>query len=306
MLSSFFSKSKPINYIVVALYMIVLFCIAHYKQGFDPNGIHIALAIGSIVIYILPTWMLSTELQRNDLTQKGTFTILLYAAITGLLPDALVNLEILLSNVFIQFAAQNLIYLKNERHVKLRILNASICVGFASLAYFYSIGFIGLVFFGILYFDPKNYKNWIIPLIGLIAVYILANCFTLLVDDTFFGLSQRLEPTLFTFSAHFIRDHLFSITILSIFVLFFFTIFLIKFGKKTASTKPIFKVVIAYFVFALLVAIITPNKNTKELFFMATPLAIIGTTYLEMSYNRFAKEINIWALLLLPFALLFL
>ncbi|WP_152537478.1 DUF6427 family protein [Aquimarina pacifica] len=305
MLSSFFSKSKPINYIVVALYMAILFCIAFYKKGFTLENSHILITIGSMLLYILPMRMLSAEVQRNDLTQKGTFTILLYAVITGMLPYSLINFDILLSSIFVQLAAQNIVYLKNEKHVNLKILNASICIGLASLVCFWSIGFMGLVFFGILYFDPKNYKNWIIPVIGLTSVYVLANCFTLLFYDTFFSFSGYIEPVSFSFDAYLIKDRLFSVVVCAILIVFFFSVYLVKFGKKTASTKPVLNVIIAYFIFAIAVGLIAPEKNTSELFFISTPLAIIGTTYLEMQYNQFAKEINIWIFILIPFTLVF-
>jgi len=99
---------------------------------------------------------------------------------------------------------------------------------------------------------------------------------------------------------------LLSFGILLICVLFFATIYLIKISRKAANIKLLLRLIVVYLVLAIGIVIISPQKNTSELFFVAGPLSIIGTTYLEIEYQKFAKEINIWVFLLLPFtALLF-
>ncbi len=304
MLSSFFNKSKPINYIAVALYMAILFSTAYYRKGFALESYSIFLFLGGILLYILPMLLLHFIAQRNDLTYKGTHTILLYAFLTGILPNALTNISVLLSSAFVLLGVRNILHLRNGKHVKAKIFNASMFIGIASLACFWSIGFIAVIFLAILYFEPKNYRNWIIPIIGLVTIYVFANCFTLLFYDSFFAFSDYVDPISFSFQNYFIKDQLFSTGILSICILFFLSLYLVKFRRKTANTKPVLRLVIAYLIIGIGVALISPDKNTSELFFIAPPLAIIGTTYLEMDYHQFAKEINILVFLLIPFTVL--
>lgn len=303
-LSSFFSKSKPINYIAVAVYMGALFSIAHYKKGFEIESTYISKVIASLFLYILPMLALNFVAQKNDLTNKGTFTIVLYAFLTAILPNSLTNFPVLFSNIFVLLALQSILHLRNEKQIKAKIFNASIYIGLASLAYFWSIGFVALIFLGILYFEPNNYRNWIIPFIGIIMIYVFANCFTLFFYDSFFTLTTYVDSISFSFLEYFTKELLFSVGVLSICIVFFFSIYLIKFRRKTANTKPILRVVIAYLIVAIAIAVIAPEKDTSELFFLATPLALIGTTYLEMNYNQLTKEVNIWIFLLIPFIVL--
>ncbi len=300
MLSSFFSKSKPINYIVVALYMLTLFVIAHYKRGFVAESGYIIKFVAGALLYVLPMLMLHFIVQRNDLTHKGTHTILLYAFLTAIVPYALTNTTILLANVFVLLALRNVLYLRNEKQMKSKIFNATIYIGLSSLVYFWSIGFIILVFIGILYFEPKNYRNWIIPVIGLGMVYLFANCFTLLFYDSFYTFTEYVAPVSVSYQGYLIKDQLFSVGILGLCMLFFSSIYLIKLNRKAANIKPVLRLVFAYLIVAVGVAAIAPQKNTSELFFVAIPLAIIGTPYLEMSSYQFAKEINIWVFILIP------
>ncbi|WP_241507219.1 DUF6427 family protein [Aquimarina sediminis] len=282
----------------------ILFGIAHFKKGFVLESGYILLVMLSIFLYVLPMLALNFVALKNNLTNKGTFTILLYAFLTSVLPNSLISFPVLLSNVFVLFALHNILHMRNEKHIKAKILNAAICIGLASLAYFWSIGFILLVFLGILYFDAKNYRNWFIPFIGIGTVYVFANCFTLFFYDSFFRFTAYVDPISFSFQGYLIKEQFFSVGILSICTVFFFSVYLVKFGRKTANTKPILRIVIAYLIVAIGIAIIAPGKNTSELFFMATPLALIGTTYFEMSHHRLAKEINVWVFILIPFIIL--
>ncbi len=284
--------------------MLLLLGIAHYKKGVVLQSESIFLILAGIILYILPMLLLNFLVQKNDLTYKGTYTILLYAFLTGILLNSLTDINILLASGLVVLGLRNILRLRDEKHMKAKIFNASLCIGIASLAYFWSIGFIFLVFFGVFYFEPKNYRNWIIPLIGIVTVYTFANCFTLLFYDSFFTVTDYVDPVSFSFQNYLVKDQLFSIGILSICIVFFLSIYLIKYSRKTANLKPILRLMIVYLILAVGIGIVAPEKNTSELFFIATPLAIIGTTYLETNYNVLAKEINIWVFVLIPFTML--
>jgi len=198
-------------------------------------------------------------------------------------------------------AVRSILNLRNAKRIKSNILDASICIGIASVAYFWSIGFMVIVFLGILYFEPKNYRNWVIPIIGLFIVYILSNCFTLLFYDSFYVITTYIKPISLAFENYSNKEDFFSIGVLIICILFFLSLYIIKYNKRPTKLKPILKLIIIQLVIAIGITIIAPEKNTAEMIFIASPLAIIGTTYLEIDQEKFIKEINLWVFLLLPF-----
>ncbi|MBW1293922.1 hypothetical protein GBO31_00275 [Aquimarina litoralis] len=281
--------------------MLLLYIIAYYKNGFGLNYNSILISLTGFVAYILAMLVLNLITQKNDLTQKSTNTILLFAFLTAILPDSLTNIYILLANLLVILGARSVLSLRNGKHIKSKILDASLFVSIASLAYFWSIGFMIFVFLGILFFEPKNYRNWIIPIISVITVYILANCFTLLFYDKVFTISDYVDPISFSFNNYTDQSSVFSIGILIICTLFFFTIYFLKFNRKSTKLKPILRLIISQWLIALVIIIIAPSKSTAEMIFIGAPLAIIGTAYLEMDQGKFVKEINLWVFLLLPF-----
>ncbi|WP_299609028.1 DUF6427 family protein [uncultured Aquimarina sp.] len=304
MLSSFFSKSKPINFIIVGLYMFLLYVTAYYKTNFSLDYISILMFFGGSVVYILAMLVLNLVTQKNDLTQKSTNTILLFAFLTALLPNSLINPYILLANLLVILGIRSTLSLRNGKHIKSKILDASLFISLASVAYFWSIGFMIFVFLGILFFEPKNYRNWLIPGISLIATYVLSNCFTLLVYDNVFTIFDYVDPISFSFSNYVNQQSVFSVGVITICALFFFTIYFLRFNRKSTKLKPILRLIISQWIIALAIIAIAPNKNTSEIVFVTAPLAIIGTTYLEMDQGKLVKEINIWIFLLLPFVIL--
>ena len=301
MLSSFFNKSKPINFIVIALYMFVLYTIAYFKRDPKLDYEMMIRFIGGFIISVFAMFVVNGITQKNDLTQKSTNTVLLYGFLTSIVSYALINSTILVANAFIILAMRSVLDLKEGKDIKSHILNASMYIGVASLAYFWSIVFVVIVYLGVLFFGSKNYRNWLIPIIGILIIYLLSNCFTLLFYDSFFRITDYIKPVSFSFDRYIDGSRIYSTGVLILCILFFFSLYIVKFSRKPAKSKPILKIIVAQLLVAIIVVFIVPDKNTTEMIFIASPLAIIGTTYLEMDHNIFVREINLWVFLILPF-----
>lgn len=278
--------------------------LAYYKNDFFIDGVTITKFIIGLLAYVISMLLLNYVTQKNDLTSKSTYTVLLFAFLTSLLPEALVHFNVVLANVFVFLAVMSVLSFRNGKDIKAKIFNASIYVGLASLAYFWSIGFMFLIFIGIYLFEPKNYRNWIIPIIGLCTIFMFSNCFTLIFYDSFFSIQDYVRPISFSFDSYIEKRELFSFGTLLICCIFFFFVYLIKYKRRSAKIKPVLNLIIAQLAIAIVVALVTTDKNTAELYFIAGPLAIIGTTYIEQEYGKLVNEINVWVFLLFPFVLL--
>jgi len=286
--------------------MLILYIIAYCKRDFHIEYAHIFIILGGFITYLASMFALNITVQKNDLTKKSTNAILLYAFLTAIIPNSLTNPTILFSNLFLILGIRSILNLKTGKQIKATILDASLCIGLASLTYFWSITYMMILFLGILYFEPKNYRNWIIPIVGVMTIYLFVNCFTLLFYDSFFEITSHIDTFSFSFENYFNKYRLFAIGIFAICTVFFTSVYVLKFKRKSKKTKPVLHLTIAQLLVALTIVLIAPEKDTSEMIFMASPLAIIGTTYLELSHNDLVKEINIWVFLLLPFmAILF-
>src|SRR5660397_274882 len=69
MLTSFFSKSKPINFIAVILFMAVFFIIANFQELFSSFSLLLfAEKIGVFLAFFLSVVVLDFIAKKNDLT----------------------------------------------------------------------------------------------------------------------------------------------------------------------------------------------------------------------------------------------
>ncbi len=304
MLTSFFSKSKPINIIALSSYMLILFIATYYKRGIQLEGKTILWYMLGLIIYTLLIFLFNLIIQNSDFAEKGTYTILLFTSFVAILPNSYIKSDLLISLLFILLAIKKIVYLKNQKHVKAKIFDASLYIGLASLVYFWSVGYYLIVFLSILYIELRDYRNWLIPVLGLTTIYLSANCFTLFYRDSFFSPNEYISTISFSFENYLSRNQLISTTIILIITLLFSLIYLIKHKLNLVHIRSTPNLVIGLLLTAFLIIIIVPNKNTSEFIFLTIPLSIMGTTYLEMNHSKLAKEINLWMFLLFPLIIL--
>ncbi len=301
-LTTFFSKSKPINFILVGVYLAFFFGIAHYKTGFSGEILSILLLIASLGAYLFTMLGVDFVIKRNELGKSTTYGIMLFAVLTTLLPVALVAPKIIIANCAIVLAIRRIISLRSQREVQKKILDASLWIMVASVCYFWSILFFVLLFLGIALYVGHNYRNWLIPFSGVLASYILGTCISLLLWDHYFSFASYMTDFSIFYVAYSSSSHWIAFGLLITFTVFFLIFYLITYKNRQAKTKPAIILVIASLLIAILIVFIAPQKNTGELFFMTVPVVIMGTSYLESGFKPVIKEGLLWILTILPFA----
>ena len=153
MLASFFKKSKPINFLIVGVFMAIYFIMANFfKNNEILSWQYIGKKIGYLITYLLVMVILNFIVKRNGISKKNTFTIFIFGIITMLLLPVLKADELFISALFVLLALRRVISLKSGLEIKKKIFDASLWVGVASLFYPLSIYFLILPFVGIFYF----------------------------------------------------------------------------------------------------------------------------------------------------------
>src|SRR5690606_25408576 len=76
--------------------------------------------------------------------------------------------------------------------------------------------------------------------------------------------------------------------------------------EKSKTLRPSFHLVVLSSVISLLIILISPNKNGSEFIFLFAPLSIIMANYLEVTKEKWFKEVLIWILVLIPAVFLIL
>ncbi len=304
MLTSFFSKSKPINFILVALYILVFFAIANFQQVFASSFLTVLGQIFSLVILILSVFILNFISGRNELTGRNAYKSILFAGFVCMFPEVLRDNGIIVANIFLLLALRRVLSLKTQRQTIQKIFDATLWVGIASLFYFWSILFLFLVYFGVLVHVGHRFKNFLVPLVSLLTLFSIATAVDLIYTNTFFIFSDWFQPGYFDFSAYGELPvlvpvaFLFALTLWSCF--FYFGII----QRASANAKTSLFLIFLAALTALAVAIFGPSKDSSELLFFFAPLAIIVTNYFQNLNDKWFKETLLLLVVLLPLLVL--
>lgn len=300
MLTSFFSKSKPINFTLVAVYMLIFYLLARfYRLDLTSFG-SILEEVSVLLLYLLSLAVLNFIAKRNELTQRNAYKAMLFGAFYCMLVQALQNNDVIVANFFILLALRRIISLRTQLHTIKKIFDASLWIFVASLVYFWSILFLLLVFLGILFHVKQNFKYWLVPFLAFLTVFCLATCADLLLNDSFYGFQEWYQPSFFDFSGYSEIEILLPVSLLLALLLWCLFFYINILQKASANIRASHTLVLWSLLISLAVALLGPTKNSSELLFFLAPLAVVCTNYIQALEDNWFKELLLITIILVP------
>ncbi|WP_299223623.1 DUF6427 family protein [uncultured Psychroserpens sp.] len=307
MISNFFGQSKPINFVVVSLLLLVIFSITKYVM-LDAKW-DVFLVVKQVVLFgvcLLSVFVFDFLVSKNSLTKKNSYKVILFVLFIAVLPEAILNSKILLSNLFILFALRRIISLRTKKDVKKKLFDAAFWITIASLLYFWSVLFFALIIAALILYIITDVKNWIIPLIGVATVTIIVASYMIIAGIDILYFFNNLIEISFDFTTLNIKRIIIGATILLSFGIWSLFYYVKNIKSKTKSLRPSFSLIVISAIIGIVIVIIAPTKNGSEFLFLFAPLAIIMTNYLEVISEKWFKEALLWVLLLTPVVTLLL
>jgi len=300
MLTSFFSKSKPVNGVAITVFLIIFFIIANFKEWFtDFNLLYFLEKLAVLLSLILSVFTLNFIAKKNELTQRSAYKILFFVVFSASFFTLLRNHQVIFANLLVLFAFRRIISLKTKKVMQKKIFDATFWICIASLFYFWSILFLIVVYAGILYYLPKP-KNWLIPPIAALAVAALTLSFHILSYDQFYTFSQWFERSNFDYSNYQNLEILIPLSIILALALWTLVQFLTVVNKASVSMKPSLNLVLLSLITAVVVAIFAPTKDGSELIFFFVPLSIVTSIYFDQRQDKVFREVLLVLLILMP------
>ncbi|WP_299776576.1 DUF6427 family protein [uncultured Formosa sp.] len=307
MITSIFSKSKPINFLVVFAITVGTFFIAHtkYAVGSDLSQ-HYIKYFFIFSVSFCSILVLDFLVSKNKLTQKSSYEILLYALFLMALPQTMLNENIVYSNFFILLASRRILSLRSQLNVKKKLFDAGFWIAIAALFYFWSILFVILIYAALLFHSNTNLKEWIIPILGVASVFVLGVSYSVILYDDFFKAFDILPTVNLDFNSYNTMQYIVGVTMLVSFGLWSSLFYIRTIKSKKSDFKPAYKVILVAALIAFSIMVLSPEKEGGEFLFLFAPLAVIITNYLETIQDKWFKEVFLGLLIFVPFALLLL
>tara|TARA_B100000809_G_scaffold248955_1_gene279617 strand:+ start:4355 stop:5278 length:924 start_codon:yes stop_codon:yes gene_type:complete len=307
MISNFFSKSKPIHYIVVSVVLLLVFVMSRLDVLPENSGVIVYTEhIGLFLTAILTVFLFDFLVTRNGLTKKNSYNIILFVLFFAILPQTLLSSRLLFANFFILLALRRIISLRSQKEIKKKLFDASFWVAIATLFYFWSVLFFILIFVALLVYAIADVKNYLIPIVGIATVMVITVCCFIVIDKDIFTYVVGLFDYSMDFSALNSKRIIGGTTLLLSFGLWSLFYYIKNIKAQMKSDRPSFKLVILSAIIGIVIIGIAPLKNGSEFIFLFAPLSIIMTNYLEVISEKWFKETLLWVLTVTPIVLLML
>lgn len=307
MISNFFSKSKPIHYIVVIVILLLVFVLGRFKMfSADFNMVIFAEQAGLFLIAIFSIFVFDFLVSRNGLTKKNSYNILLFALYFAILPQTTLHSDLLFANFFILLALRRIISLRSQKEIKKKLFDASFWIAIATLFYFWSALFFVLIIAALLVYLITDVKNYLIPFVGIVTVAILTVSYFILIEKDVIDYVGGLFDYSVDFSALNSKPIIIGTTLLLSFGLWSLFYYIKNIKSKMKSYRPSFKLIVLSAILGLVIIAIAPSKNGSEFIFLFAPLSIIMTNYIEVISEKWFKETLLWVLAITPIVLLML
>lgn len=307
MISNFFSKSKPINYIVVSIILVLVFVTAKYRIFSEQvDVVIVSKQIGVFLLCLGSVFVFDFFVSRNSLTKKNSYNIFLFVMFFAILPQTLMNTTVLLSNFFILLALRRLISLRTQRDIKKKLFDASFWIAIATVFYFWSSVFFILVFVALLVYTITDPKNYVIPIVGIATVAVITVSYLFIMNIDVLVYAKSVVDFSFDFSVLNSKQIIIGSTLLLSFGLWSLFYYIKNIKSQMKSYRPSFNLVLIAVLLGLLIIAFAPAKNGSEFIFLFAPLSIIITNYLEVISEQWFKETMLWVFVLTPIALLLL
>ncbi len=307
MITSFFSKSKPINFLIIFIITLLAFILIKIKYVNDL--LNIAFFIKQAFIFFIcysSILILNFIISRNNLTKKSSYAVLLYSLFLATFPQSMLNIQVIFANFFVLLALRRIISLRSQINVKKKLFDASVWIAIAALFYFPTILFFVLVISSLLLYTENKIKNWIIPFVGLATVFVITISYSIVIYNDFFEAIKLPSNFSFNYSAYNTKQYLIAITILMSFGIWSSIFYIVNIKKKKKRFRSAFVIIFIAVLVGFSITIISPKKDGSEFIFLFAPLSIIMANYIETIEEKWFKEIFMLIIIALPVVILVL
>ncbi|MNQ90813.1 hypothetical protein D3C85_1061670 [compost metagenome] len=298
MITSVFKKSTPLNYSLVVILILVFFFLFQIQEPSWMSSYFLAFQKISLLCFISASFFLINFIvKKNGLSKDNGYAIFFYLLFILFFPTIFNNPNVIYANFFLLLALRRLISLQSLKASKEKIFDASFWILVASLFQFWCILFLILVFISIVFHVSRDYRNWVLPFIAMLAVAIIF----LLVSLVFhFSVIEFFEKrAVIDLRIDYFKNN-YENGALSIYVavaLFFVVSMMTTLSNRPQIVHTSYKKVVACFFIAVFVFILSPNKSNDLLIFSITPLTIMAASHVEYVQQKLNNEIVFYVLI---------
>ncbi len=301
MLTNFFSNSKPFHFILISLLLFVGYTFHNFQiSSFENDFIWLIQLTFKFGLYIILMLIFGFIIKKNNLTQINSYALFIFVCLLLLTPNVFQNSKPILSTVFILLALRRILSFNSKKNIQKKILDASLWIGIATLFYFWSILFLLVLYAALIQLASKNFKLFLIPIIGMFVVFIICTIYFLYLDNNMYWFTDYENFISFDFSSYKLLKNFFSLFVILSMIVISLVFKFLNFTKTPLRKKSKYWIIIFTLITGIIIVILTAQKNGIELIFTIVPISILFSNFIEALQRKWLSEVMLWFILIAP------
>ena len=301
MLTNFFSNSKPFHFILISLLLFVGYTFYNFQiSSFENDFIRLIQLTFKFGLYIISMLIFSFIIKKNNLTQINSYALFIFICLLLLTPNVFQNSKPILSTVFILLALRRILSFNSKKNIQKKILDASLWIGIATLFCFWSILFLLVLYAALIQLASKNFKLFLIPIIGIFVVFIICTIYFLYLDNNMYWFTDYENFISFDFSSYKLLKNFFSLFVILSMTVISLVFKFLNFTKTPLRKKSKYWIIIFTLITGIIIVILTGQKNGIELIFTIVPISILFSNFIEALQREWVSEMMLWFILIAP------
>ena len=294
MIANFFSKSKPINTVIIIALLLGYYLTAVFTQNTTVFSADFFIEkVGLFCLYILLLLIVSFIVKKNSLTFDNTYGLLFFVILLGLFPKTLTNNSIVISNILLLLAFRKIYSLHTNSNTKLKLFDAGFWIAIASMVYFWNIIFLVLIYSGIVVYKNRSFKNLLIPIVGFITPWIVYFTYHFYFDTLavlYTNFNGQLEFSFFAMPF----GILLILVLLVLIVLWAVIVVSTQIITENNRIKSTWYLLLNHLFVAMLVILFFSTQNDANFLLLFFPIALILAIFLQKSFSPIFKEVLLY------------
>ncbi|MEZ8002751.1 MAG: hypothetical protein QMC45_03195 [Patiriisocius sp.] len=310
MLTSFFGKSRPINYILLSLGVIIGYffgVLMAPKLSLSPDSITTQGVV--VFLMVFAVLLLDFIIRKNNVTKNNNFVILLFVLFVLLVPQVYNAPKLILANIFVLLATRRILSLTTEKNTIKKIFDATMYITLASFCYGWAILFFVVLYPAIINKTKFNITYVFIPIVGFLGITSIAVAYQFVVTDSYSWLYLWIPERDFDLSAYSDTKLLITTVLLLGLLLWMGIVRLSKLGSLSKKERPSAITILLIAIISVGIVLAKAQKNGSELFFVFAPIAAVTSNFIESRTSktrRMFSDVFLWSLFVLVVVLPFI
>ncbi len=303
MLANFFSKSKPVNFILI----IVLFLIYYVLDSFIYRSVAINLEVlVAIPLFLGIFFLYNFIITKNRLTKDDSYAFLLFVVGLGCLPQLNVAYIVLVKYVILFLFLRRIYSLRTLKSVYEKLFDSGLWLGVLFLISAENILYLFLLFIAVLLFIKITFRTVLIPILGFLTPLFIFFTYHFFVD-TLANFYEVFE-IIFTLDFNSYKASIYVVSMVAFGLVTFISILLRSSRIFSVSNrfKRSWSLLLSHLLVAFGSLFLIDAKDGTELIALLIPSTILIANWIQSVERKIIVNIVLLVLLVISFGIHFI